>query len=151
GDSSRVTVPASDSPVRSPGAAVSGDAGDGQNPRWLDHESVCRRAVRRASRPLRPERPGRQLLDRQPRQAARTGRPAATSILFQEAEGDEPRQSDALCTAVLRLHVRVQRVAVYLTIRNAPGLKSPPVRLTLLGLCSVLEMASCLGSPAHEL
>src|SRR5207302_1597045 len=34
--------------------------------------------------------------------------------------------------------------------RDAPGLKSPPVRLTLLGLCSVLEMASWHGSPAHE-
>src|SRR2546422_6381766 len=104
----------------------------------------------RSPRPLRPERPGWQLLDRQPRQAARAGGPAATSILFQEAEGDEPRRSDALRTAVLRLHVRVQRVAVYLTIRDTPGLKSPPVRLTLLSLCSLLEMASWHGSPAHE-
>ncbi len=48
---------------------------------------------------------------------ARAGGPAATSILFQEVEGDEPRQSDALRTTVLRFHVRVQRTPFHLASR----------------------------------
>src|SRR5439155_2056602 len=91
-----------------------------QDPQRLARESLCRRAVRRAPRPLCPERPGRQLFDRQSRQTARAGGPATASVLFQEIKRDEPRQPAALCSSVLRLHVRVQRLALYLTVLANP-------------------------------